>query len=160
MNCPVRGLVAAPFRLVESIGRSVGLLEPDERPESTATTSGTHERLDELLHAQGRTNDLLAQLLSELVAENRRARDSSSSAAGDLVRHELERLASAQEQMNEIVGALIEGLAELTRLQTPARVVDDGSRLDRIMVAQERMNELLELALRAGFEDDETARRH
>jgi hypothetical protein len=158
---PLRGLAAVPFRLVESIGRSIGLLEGDERRKPSASTSGTHERLDELLHAQGRTNELLTQVLGQLVAENCRARDSSSpEATGDLVRRELERLASAQEQMNEIVGALIEGLAELTRLQTPARVVDDSSRLERIMATQDRMNEVLELALRAGFENDERARRH
>jgi hypothetical protein len=161
-GCPLRGLLAVPFRLVESIGRGVGLLDGDERAQSTASTNGTHERLDELLHAQGRTNDLLARLLSDLVVENRRARDSASLqvTGGDGVRRELERLASAQEQTNEIVGALIEGLAELTRLQTPARVVDDSPRLERIIAAQTRMNELLELALRAGFEDDERARRH
>ena len=114
--------------MVDRIGRAVGLLDGDEREESTGSVNGTDMRLDELLHAQ------------------------------QLVRHELERLVSAQAQMNEIVGALIEGLGELTRLQTATRVVDGGSRLERIIVAQDRMTELLELALGAGFDDEERPR--
>jgi hypothetical protein len=153
--CPVRGLVAAPFRLVQLIGRSAGLLDV-EHPELVTSAIRGDETFGELLDAQGRTNDILEQLL----VENRLTRDSKGAeAVGNLVRHELDRLASAQEQTNEVLAALIEGLAQLAKLQVAARPAEEGSRLSEILAAQERTNELLERALHARQADGESSPR-
>jgi hypothetical protein len=151
--CPVRGLVAAPFRFVQLIGRSVGLLDV-EHPES-ATSAARCETFDELVNAQGRTNDILEQLL----VQDRRTRESKSEVVGNLVRYELDRLASAQEQTNEVLAALIDGLAQLTKLQAASRSSDQSSRLSEIVTAQQRTNELLEKVLHAGHADGESSPR-
>ena len=112
-------LAAIPCRVADSIGRRVGLIDGNEHPESPPPAAENPPHFGELLEAQRRANELLTQLLDELAADRGRPLGSTSTAAADdLVRRELERLASAQAQMNEIVGALIEGLGELTRLQT------------------------------------------
>jgi hypothetical protein len=136
------------------MGRSAGLLD-DEHPGSVTSPIRTREDFDELRNAQGRTNDMLEQL----VVQSRLTRESKDETVGILVRHELDRLVSAQEQTNEVLAALIEGLAQLTRLQAATRPSDEGSKLSAILAAQERTNQLLEQALHARHADGESSPR-
>jgi hypothetical protein len=58
-------------------------------------------------------------------------------------------LSSQQQQMTSAIESLTTTVEELPEIR---RLLDD------VLVAQQRTNQLLELALRAGFDDDERVR--
>ena len=69
-----------------------------------------------------------------------------------------ERMVVEQQQTAEILQLLSTAITEL-QLSSGNRLLEEMRKLlDDVLVAQHRTNHLLELALRAGFDDDEQAR--
>jgi hypothetical protein len=69
-----------------------------------------------------------------------------------------EQMVTEQQRTAEVLNSLSQAVGELA-LSSGDRLLDEIRKLlDDVLVAQHRTNHLLELALRAGFDDDEQAR--
>jgi hypothetical protein len=80
----------------------------------------------------------------------KRAKGARNKALVDELSSQQQQLAVALESLTAEVRAMAR--AHATRLEEIGKLLDD------VLVAQHRTNHLLELALRAGFDDDEHAR--
>ncbi len=74
-------------------------------------------------------------------------------------RHLAEQMVAEQQRTAEVLQSLSTAVGELAP-SSGDRLLDEIRRLlDDVLVAQHRTNHLLELALRAGFDDEEQARK-
>jgi len=69
-----------------------------------------------------------------------------------------EQMVVEQQQTSEALLALSHAVGELQSSSNDRLLVEIRALLDDVLVAQHRTNHLLELALRAGFDDEEQAR--
>ena len=69
-----------------------------------------------------------------------------------------EKLVVEQQRMAEALGSLSAVVGALQSSSGDRLLAEIRTLLDDVLVAQHRTNHLLELALRAGFDDDERAR--
>jgi hypothetical protein len=69
-----------------------------------------------------------------------------------------EQMVVEQQRTSEALLALSQSVGELRRSSGDQLLVEIRALLDDVLVAQHRTNHLLELALRAGFEEEERAR--
>jgi hypothetical protein len=153
-RCALGGWLLQPIRLIRSgidrVGRIVGAAEP----EPSAPESRTNELLEALVTAQVRTSDLIGALgTAPRPQGNPELREQV-----EALRREVELLtvasAPSHTRLEELAVAVLE-LKESFRALPFAAL---EQRLNQAVKAQERTNQLLEFALRAGFEEDERAR--
>ena len=70
----------------------------------------------------------------------------------------MEQIVVEQQQTSEALLSLSRAVGELQSPSNDRLLVEIRALLDDVLVAQHRTNHLLELALRAGFEEEERAR--
>jgi len=109
----------------------------------------TRKRLKQLVVSQKRTNQLLESL--EGSAFPTRVCEPCTQLGGQLL--------AAQEHTTAALDSLLTATGGLGSSAHEALLRDIQARLQELIVAQRRANDLFELALRAGFENEEEARR-
>jgi hypothetical protein len=152
--CALGEWILEPIRLLRTGLERVIRPGAGTRPEPGDTRAGTNELLEALVAAQVRTTDLIGALGTAPQPQGTPELREQVEA----LRREVELLTLASAPSHARLETLADAVLELKESFRALPFETLEQRLNQAVKAQERTNQLLEFALRAGFEEDERTR--